>query len=291
MRAPLSQFGVESPSSLEDALARMEASGGRLTPMAGGTDLYVYLNAGSIEPGRWIDIWGLDELRGIAEDKTHYLLGALTTYSQIRKSPVMQQALPLLVEAAATVGAVAIQNRGTLGGNIANGSPAGDSLPSLLVYDAEIDVRSVRGSRSVPFHQFYTGYRASVLAKDELIERIRIPKAAAARAGASRFIKVGTRAAQAISKVVGAFALHRGEDGKIDRCRVALGSVAPVPCRMTQVEDHLTGQTLDGELIASAVELLDEGIKPIDDIRSTARYRRFVSLRVFERFLQESRES
>ncbi|MBI3892323.1 MAG: xanthine dehydrogenase family protein subunit M [Candidatus Wallbacteria bacterium] len=287
MRTDLSAFRLERPRTLDEALATLASSKERLTLLAGGTDLYVYLNAGLARAGRWLDIWGLDELRGIRESGGYIVLGALTTYTDLQASELVCAVLPLLAQAAATVGAVAIQNRGTLGGNLVNGSPAGDSLPPLLAYDAELGLRSARGSRWVRLDGFYTGYRATVLAPDELVELIRIPRASAVAVTAGRYVKVGTRAAQAISKVVAAFALGRSAAGEIAHARVAFGSVAPTPIRLRALENHLLGRKLDDALVRSSADCLAAEIAPIDDIRSTARYRRFVSKNVWVRFLEE----
>ncbi|MBI4870174.1 MAG: xanthine dehydrogenase family protein subunit M [Candidatus Riflebacteria bacterium] len=288
MRAQLSRFEVVQAVNLEHALTCLAGSPERLTPLAGGTDLYVSLNAGSLAPGHWLDIWGLEELRGIREEDGHVVLGALTTYTELRRSELVGRLLPLLAEAAATVGAVAIQNRGTLGGNLANGSPAGDSLPVLLAYDAEVGLISKRGKRWVPFAQFYTGYRASVMAKDELVDQVRVPTAALESIRKARYVKIGTRSAQAISKVVAAFALGTDEGGSVNHCRIAYGSMAPTPVRVPAVESALVGHKLDGATIREALAALDGALRPIDDIRSTARYRRFVASRILERFLLEA---
>ncbi len=287
MKAELSQFQVVRPRNLDDALVRLAESAERLTPLAGGTDLYVYLNAGTMRPGTWLDLWSLSELRGIREADGFLVMGALTTYSELQRDPLARRRVPMLVEAAGTVGAVAIQNRGTLGGNIANGSPAGDSLPVLLAYDAEVGLRSAKGKRWVPLDAYYTGYRASVLKREELIDEVRIPLEPLARITAARYRKVGTRAAQAISKVVAAMSLGRAADGTVGRCRIAYGSVAATPVRLKTVEDHLAGQKLDAGRIRSALQLLDRAMAPIDDIRSTERYRRFVSRSMLQRFLED----
>lgn len=287
MKAELSQFQVVRPRNLDDALVRLAESPERLTPLAGGTDLYVYLNAGTMRPSTWLDLWSLSELRGIREADGFLVMGALTTYSELQRDPLARRRVPMLVEAAGTVGAVAIQNRGTLGGNIANGSPAGDSLPVLLAYDAEVGLRSAKGKRWVPLDAYYTGYRASVLKREELIDEVRIPLEPLAGIGAARYAKVGTRAAQAISKVVAAMALGRSADGTVGHCRIAYGSVAATPVRLKTVEDHLAGHKLDAGRIQSALQVLDRAMAPIDDIRSTERYRRFVSRRMLQRFLED----
>src|ERR671935_664177 len=193
---------LETPLVLDHALDLMAAAPHR--PIAGGTDVMVQIT-GELgpPPERMIDLSRLDELRGIALDRGSLVLGALTTYTEIRRSAICREHVPVLVEAAATIGAAQIQNRGTLGGNIANASPAGDTLPVLLAADAEIVVGSARAQRSIPAASFWPSYRRTALAPDELVIRVRIPVPARRQV---RFRKVGTRQAQAISKVVMALA-------------------------------------------------------------------------------------
>ncbi|MDQ2966563.1 MAG: FAD binding domain-containing protein, partial [Chloroflexota bacterium] len=211
---------LEVPRTLPEAFAILARAPHR--PIAGGTDVMVQIT-GEIGPApdRMIDLWRLEELRGIALEGGAITLGALTTYTEIRRSAVCREHLPALVDAAATIGAAQIQNRGTLGGNIANASPAGDTLPVLLATDAEIVVGGARGERTIPVTEFWVAYRKTALAPDELVLRIRIPIAARREV---RFRKIGTRRAQAISKVVMALAWREGRRGWSD-VRLALGSV------------------------------------------------------------------
>ena len=246
---------------------------GPLVPLAGCTDVYVNLNFGTLPQKRFLNLWGLDELRGIRVRGGMLSIGALATYTQIISSPHVQRRVPILAAAAREIGGVQIQNRGTLGGNIANGSPAGDSLPVLAAVDAVLLLASAKETRSVPFNSFYTGYRKSVLRADELIAAVEIPEVA----GRQWFRKVGTRAAQAISKVV----LAAVRDA---RPRIALGSVAPTVVRLPRTEEVLAG----GGPIEEARRTLEGEIAPIDDIRSTAEYRRRVSGNLLERFWKET---
>ena len=234
-------------------------------------------------PASLVDLWAVDALRGIAIDGDALSLGALTTYTDIRRSALCREHVPALVEAAATIGAAQIQNRGTLGGNIANASPAGDTLPVLLAADAVIVVGSGSGERDVPAAEFWTGYRQTALAHDELIVRIRLPLAADRE---TRFRKVGTRRAQAISKVVLAVA-WRG-DGSWHDVRVALGSVATTPIRATATEQALEGRPPTPETADLAAETLAGELAPIDDVRSTAEYRRLVAARVLHRIVRDA---
>ena len=280
---------IETPTSLADAYAALSGSSAEdpLTPIAGGTDVMVRITGEIGEPpARMIDLWRLDELRGISSDGGAISIGALTTYTEIRRSAPCREHLPALVEAAATIGAAQIQNRGTLGGNIANASPAGDTLPVLLALDAEFVVGGARGERTIPASEFWVAYRRTALSPDELILRIVIPVAGGREA---RFRKIGTRRAQAISKVVLALAWRDG-GGSIgwSDVRVALGSVADRPIRAGAAEAALEGRAPNPETAAAAAEALAGEITPIDDVRSTADYRRTVAARVLHRLVRDA---
>jgi CO/xanthine dehydrogenase FAD-binding subunit len=273
---------VVSPVTLSEALAlRAE---GRYRPLAGGTDLMVQLAADEAEPPEAVlDLLHLSELRGVSTDGYNVTIGALTTYTELRYAPVISAHLPALAEASATIGAAQIQNRGTIGGNVCNASPAGDTLPVLLAVDAEFELGSVRGVRAVPAGSFWTGYRETALADDELLLRVRFP---VDRSRHTRFRKVGTRAAQAISKVVLAVS-YRADAGAWRDVRVALGSVAPTTIRASATEAVLEGSRPSEEIADEAANVLASEIAPIDDVRSTAGYRRSVSARVLHRVLRE----
>jgi CO/xanthine dehydrogenase FAD-binding subunit len=277
---------VETPLDLPAALAAM-AGPPPPTAIAGGTDLLVRITGEIGEPpARVVDVWQLAELRGIALDRGELVLGALSTYIEIRRSALCREHLPVLVEAAATIGAAQIQNRGTLGGNLANASPAGDTLPVLLAAGATIDVRSVRGERAVAIDDFFVGYRRTALEPDELIVRIRVPLVAGREV---RFRKVGTRRAQAISKVVAALAWREhGRAAGWSDVRLALGSIADRPVRAPATEAILEGARPTPETADLATETLAAEIAPIDDVRSTADYRRVVAARVVHRLIRDA---
>lgn len=258
--------------TLADALA-LRAEHRHATVLAGGTDVMVSLELGAIHPDVVIDLWPCAELRGISADGRR--IGALTTWTDIARST-----LPEALRACArTVGAPQIQNRGTVGGNIVNASPAGDSLPMWLATDAEFELASVRGTRRVPASEFWLAYRKTALGADELLTAVHLPDLSADRLG---YRKVGTRLAQAISKVVLAGRL-RVQDGVVTEARVAFGSVAPIPVRARSVEAALVGRPVD----VSAAEAVVADIAPIDDIRSTAEYRRRVARNVLRTWLAE----
>lgn len=287
---------VVSPHSLAAAYAALAAAPpdapARL--IAGGTDLMVALTGELGEPpASVVDLWAIDELRGIALDGGMLSLGALTTYTDLRRSALCREHLPVLAEAAATIGAAQIQNRGTLGGNIANASPAGDTLPVLLAADARFVLGSVRGEREVAAGDFWTGYRQTALAADELVLRVRVPLRSRRE---MRFRKVGTRRAQSISKVVVAVAWRaaagataEATPGSVWRdVRIALGSVAATPIRAPRTEAVLEGSAPTPEVADRAAEALAGELAPIDDVRSTAAYRRVVAARVLHRIVREA---
>jgi CO/xanthine dehydrogenase FAD-binding subunit len=275
---------VDVPRDLFEAYALLAANPSR--PIAGGTDVMVAITGelGPI-PDRMLDLSRIDALRGISLESDALVIGARTTYTEIRRSALCRERLPALVEAAATIGAAQIQNRGTLGGNIANASPAGDTLPILLAADATIMVGGQRGEREIAAADFFVDYRKTALAPDELILHVRFPLRPVREL---RFRKVGTRRAQAISKVVMALGWRdRGSDGWSD-VRVALGSVAATPIRARATEDVLEGARPTPEVADRAAETLAGELQPIDDVRSTADYRRAVSARVLHRLLRDA---
>jgi len=277
---------VASPHDLAEAYAILAAAdpGTPARPLAGGTDLLVALTGELGEPpASVLDLWAIDALRGITIDGDTLSLGALTTYREIRDSALCREHVPVLVEAAATIGAAQIQQRGTLGGNIANASPAGDTLPVLLAADATIVIGSARGDREVLASAFWTAYRRTALAHDELVVRIRIPLGADRE---MRFRKVGTRRAQSISKVVLAVAWRGGEPWT--GVRVALGSVAPTPIRAAATEAALEGASPTPETADRAAATLADELAPIDDVRSTAGYRRVVAARILHRIVRDA---
>lgn len=253
-------------------------------PLAGGTDLFVYLNAGTLTQRRFMDIGGLRELRGIRRGADGMRVGATVTFSEIRHHPDLIRRFPALTLAAAEIGALQIQNRATIGGNIANASPAGDSLPPLLAYDAVVRLRSIHGTRPVRFERFYSGYREFNCEPDELILDVIVPFAPPRTF--SFFRKIGTRRAQSISKVVFAGTLRVDKRGIVDHVRLAYGSVAPVPLRAYTAEQSLLGRRLSPKAAAAAAEAVSSDITPIDDIRSDREYRLTVAANVLGQFLR-----
>jgi CO/xanthine dehydrogenase FAD-binding subunit len=282
VRAFIPNYQLTTPASLADALALLKSEPGVWKPFAGDTDLMVMLEAGKLPHRNYVNIWGLDELRGIEATDTHITLGALITYTEIQANPILRSEFPMLCQAASETGGLAIQNRGTLGGNIVNASPAADSPPALLAYDAEIELLSTSGSRWLPYQGFHTGYKQMHIAPDELLARIRLPRNTTGLTHYYR--KVGTRKAQAISKVCFA-AVARMNNEQIAETRIAVGSVAPIVLRCVETENLLKGRKPDAETSRLACASLSQEISPIDDIRSTANYRLQVAKNLLVDFL------
>ncbi|OIO04320.1 MAG: hypothetical protein AUJ52_15570 [Elusimicrobia bacterium CG1_02_63_36] len=274
---------VLTPRDERDAL-RLYRRNPDAFPLAGGTDLMVLWNAGLLNKKTILDLSGLRDWSRIRETPKGVWIGALATHAEIRTHPAIRERFPLLVDSCRTVGGRQIQNRGTLGGNIANASPAGDTFPALAVYAALVHTVSDNDRRVMPIDEIFAGVKKTHLKAGELIEGVELqtPPNPPSR---WRFRKVGTRAAQAISKTVFAGQLWLGKDKVVDDVKLALGSVAPTVKRLRHVETHLTGRALDGKTIESALRLLPGDIHPIDDIRSTREYRLQVSRNLIRSFL------
>jgi CO/xanthine dehydrogenase FAD-binding subunit len=281
VRSYLPDYELRQARSLDDALELLGNAPGEWRPFAGGTDIMVVFDAGTLAHRKFVSLWGLAQLRGIRVEPEGVWIGALTTYTDVLGDPVLREEFPLLCRAAEQTGGVATQNRGTLGGNIANGSPAADTPPALLVYDAEVELVSTDGSRRVPYAGFHTGYKQMDLRPAEIITRLWLPRG---RAGwRQQYRKVGTRRAQAISKVCFA-AAARVEGSTIADIRLAFGSVAPTVVRCRHAEAAATGAA-PAEAVTAAVRALTRDIAPIDDVRSSAAYRARVAENLLADFL------
>ena len=282
MRSHPAEFELVAPGSLQAVVALLAGEPGAWLPIAGGTDVMVQYAAGTLGARRLVTIWNLPELRGIEVAAEELRIGAGCTYSEIRGHEVVEREFSLLAAVAGWTGSIANQNRGTLGGNIVNASPAADSLPALLVYEAELILVSARGERRVPYVGFHTGYKKMGLAPDELIRTVCLPRRYAGYVAYSR--KVGARNAQAISKVCVA-ALGKVTGGVVEDVRIAAGSVAPVPLRLVETERMVRGRRVDSELLALGRKTAAGEIRPIDDIRSNAGYRAAVMGNLVGEFL------
>jgi CO/xanthine dehydrogenase FAD-binding subunit len=283
MRSNVIQYDLIAPNSLDAILQILADSPDRYTPIAGGTELMVALGAGHLQPRKLISLWNLAELRFIQVMPDAVIIGAGATFTDLRRHPTIARELSLLSQAASWTGSIANQNRGTLGGNIVNASPAADSPPALLAYGATLQLISTRGIRTMPYRDFHLAYKKTALAPDELLHSIVVSRN---WKGYKSYIrKVGTRNAQAISKVALA-AVARTNNGIIEDIRIGAASLRETPTRLTATERSLLNQPITPETIAAARTAILSETLPIDDIRSTAKYRAAVAANLLEEFLR-----
>jgi CO/xanthine dehydrogenase FAD-binding subunit len=299
MRSNPTQYELIAPPTLSEALQILAQNPSRYTPIAGGTELMVALSAGRLPQKHLLSINHLRELRFIEVTPTTITLGSGTTFTDIRRNPTIAVELPLLTQAASWTGSIANQNRGTLGGNIVNASPAADSPPALLAYDATLTLISASGTRTIPYADFHLSYKKTVLRPDELLHSIQIKRNFA---GYKTYIrKVGARNAQAISKIALAClarlsepndpaGISTGNPRIIQDIRIGAASLRETPTRCPAAEQALLHQPLTPAtlptLIAVARAALAAEARPIDDIRSTAKYRAAVAANLLEEFLR-----
>ncbi len=270
------------PRQLSAALEALADWRERARLLAGGTDLLVRMRQGVIEPEVIVDLSALQELRGIRRDHEAIWVGALTTYHEIERFHELATWAPVLQAACRELGAPQIRTRGTIGGNLGNASPAGDSIPPLYVLDAEVLLASVQGERWVPITGFFTGPGQTVRRPEELIQGVRFRPFEEGEQG--YFFKIGQRRGMFIAKVSVA-ATMRLEGNQVANCRLALGAVAPTVIRVPSAEQFLAGHALTPAAMREAAQLAAEASRPITDIRSTAWYRRRLVAVLVERGL------
>ena len=288
MRSNVAEYDLIAPPTLTEALQTL-ADDPRYSPIAGGTELMVALSAGRLPQKHLLSINHFRELRFIDTTAEAISIGSGTTFTDIRKHPVIASDLPLLAQAASWTGSIANQNRGTLGGNIVNASPAADSPPALLAYDATLTLISALGNRTIPYTDFHLSYKKTALRPDELLHSIRVERKFTGYRSYTR--KVGTRNAQAISKIaIAALALIDDRTRLIQDIRIGAASLRETPTRCSAAERALLNQPLTPAslpaLIAAARTALATEAQPIDDIRSTAKYRAAVAANLLEEFLR-----
>jgi CO/xanthine dehydrogenase FAD-binding subunit len=282
MRGNADAHELVAPGSLSAVLQLLASEPGAWTPIAGGTEIMVAYSAGRLASPKLVSLWDIPDLRFVETTPEAIVIGAGATFLDLRAHPAISSDLPLIAKAASWIGSIANQSRATIGGNLVNGSPAADSSPVLLAYDAAIEIISVRGKRRISYGEFHTGYKRNVLAPDELLFAIHIPRRFALHKQYLR--KVGTRRAMAIAKVaLAATALL--QDAVVSEIRLAAASLAPFPARLYEAEKALLGRSLTQETIDAAQHALLNEARPIDDIRSTAEYRRRVSTNLLAEFL------
>ena len=286
MRANPADYDLVAPGKLKDVLSLLAEKPGAWLPIAGGTDLMVLYASGKLPQSKLVSLWNLPELRKIEATEEELRIGATCTYTDLRQNEIVEREFPLLATAARWTGSIANQNRGTLGGNIVNASPAADSLPALLVYEADLILICAAGERRVSYLDFHIGYKKMLLKPHELIREVCLPRRFKEYFSYAR--KVGARNAQAISKVCLA-AIGRSKNNAAQDVRIAIGSVAPVPLRLRDTEQAINGKTIDAAAITAAKEAVIAEIQPIDDIRSTAAYRAAVAGNLVTEFLEALR--
>jgi CO/xanthine dehydrogenase FAD-binding subunit len=288
VRAHPADYELVAPGTLPAVLSLLAKGPGTWLPIAGGTDLMVQYAAGTLLHRKLVSIWNLPELERIEIFPREVQIGAGCTYTDLRAHDIVSREFALLSSAASWTGGIANQNRGTIGGNVVNASPAADSLPALLVYEAELILVSARGERRIPYLNFHVAYRKTQLASDELIRAVCLPRRFSGYYAHAR--KVGARKAQAIAKVCLA-ALGKIENGVAMDIRLAMGSVAPIPLRLVETERRVRGKRIDPALVRLASQTAAAEIQPIDDMRSTARYRAAVAGNLVAEFLEHLRVS
>lgn len=286
MRADPADYDLVVPGNLRDVLLLLAGEPGTWLPIAGGTDVMVLYASGKLPQRKLVSLWNLPELRRIHATDEEVRIGAACTYTDLRENEIVKREFPLLASAARWTGSIANQNRGTLGGNIVNASPAADSLPALLVYEADLILVSAAGERRIPYVDFHTGYKKMLLQPNELVREICLPRRFQDYFSYAR--KVGARNVQAISKVCLA-AIGRSKNDVAQDVRMAIGSVAPLPLRLRNTERAVNGKIIEATTIAAAREAVTGEIRPIDDVRSTASYRTVVAENLVVEFLQALR--
>jgi len=276
----------EAPKDLGQLFKTLEAKKGRITFIAGCTNVIPSIRSRAISPEILMDLSGLKDLAYIREEEGRVSIGALTTISEVASSGLIRKVCPILASAAKSLGNPLTRNRATLGGNLADASPAADTAPPLLALEATVHtVRPGEGGREIPLDRFFLGPRQTVLEKDEIVTRISFPKPKDPSAGSH--IKFGLRNAMAISVASIAVMLER-EGNRCRKARVALGSVAPKPIRATLVEKRLEGKEVDREVLEACSAAVREEISPISDIRASAEYRRLVASVLLKRAVDEA---
>lgn len=284
MKANPNNYNLKQAKDLKEVFKHLSNKKDNWKIFAGGTDLMVLFELGNLAPGNYISVFGVKELSQIQLKKDQIEIGAATTFRTIAENPTIIKEFPLLVQAAANVGAIAIQNRATIGGNIANASPAADTPPALMCYDAILEISNGKSSRLVELKDFYLDYKKYDLQNGEIITKVILPRSNKRNIGI--YQKVGPRKAMAISKVV-MCANAKTKKGVIEEIRFALGSVAPITKRLVKLEEYLAGKKIDQEVIATTLSILSQEISPISDIRSTDQYRRKVAENLIIDFLHK----
>ena len=285
----MAKFKYLKPNTLQEALDLLKGNESDKKVISGGTDIMVQLRNYKIDPDIIIEISEIESIKGIDKKDGFITIGAAATLTEITESDIVKRYCPILAQAAASVGATQIRNRGTIGGNVCNASPAADTVPALVALGAVATVASVEQERKVPLEELYVGVGRTAIGSNELITYISIPQPAENSAGS--FFKLGKRKAQAISIVNGAVYIGvNAAERKFTDVHVVMGSVAPTVLRIREAEESLIGKSINRQNIENAAEIVRSKINPISDVRATAEYRKDVSGNLFIQAMSDSLE-
>ncbi len=277
--------GYFVPETVEEALEVLVEKGDDIEILAGGTDLLVDYYQRLYEVPGWLDLRELTSLQKIEKKEDKIEIGAMVTHAQLENSEIIKNKLILIKEAAGEVGSPQIRSRGTIGGNIVTASPAGDLLPPLLAYNAQLELMSAKGREIIPAQDFFTGPKQTVIKDDQLLTKIIIPLPEKNTRG--KFVKVGKRRALAISTLSLALLITVDKEQKVRGIKAALGAVAPTPLALSELTEKLKGEKLKEIDINEAAEIAVNNISPIDDIRGTKEYREDTVYSLMKQALEE----
>jgi len=281
----MNEFEYLRPSNLNETLTYLSSYNGKSKILAGGTDLVLLLQQGLVQPTHIIDISDVPELNYIREEDGHLRIGGATKMREIETSTLVRTKIPMLAKASQLVGEIGVRNIATIGGNLANASPAADSAPPLLVLDVSLKVRKTNGERTIKLSDFFLHVKKTVLSPDELVTEVTVPIPPPKSGGA--FFRLAKRGGNVISIVSAAAFLSMS--GKLcSVARIAMGSVAPTPIRIKSAEKVLEGAELTEENIRTAAQKAFEEIKPISDIRASAEYRKDTSKVYVRKAIEEA---
>ena len=280
----MQDFDFLIPQTLDELKTALDETGGRI--VAGGTDVIPKMRRGLFSASVLVDTSRIEGLSFIEEKDGQIQIGALVTHQEIVESALLKETSPSLVEAAAKVGCIQTRNRGTLGGNIANASPAADTIPPLLTLNAEVRLASQKGERILSLNEFLLGPGKTALIPGELIHSLRFSRLIGI--WGTSYLKLGKRNGMAISVVNAAAAILLDSTGQIEQARLALGSVAPTVVRCPEVESILIGQAPTSEILERAAQSVSDVISPIDDVRASAAYRAHSAVILARRALEQA---
>jgi len=275
-----------APKKIEEALKILSKYGKEIKVIAGGTDLLIQYSDRLYEVNGWLDLKNIKELRNIKINKNQMEIGAMVTHARLENSEEIKKYYPVLSQAAADIGSPQIRNRGTIGGNIVNASPAGDLLAPLMAYDAQFKFLSTQGEKIVPAEQFFIGPKKTILESAQLLTQIILPLPSERIYGC--WIKIGKRKALIIATITLALVVEMAEDNKtVKDVRTCLGSVAPTPIEIKEIRKNMVGKKFDQLDFAELGQIVEDKISPIDDIRGTREYRKDVAKNIMINALKE----